>query len=358
MHAITSATFKDTPTNFIVRENLDLDFDGQGEHLWLYIEKIGMNTAFVARLLAEWAEIGVRDVGYSGLKDRHAQTFQWFSLRLPNKTAPQMAFAKFVADKLHTNESIAILDEHWHGRKLGRGTHKSNHFTITLRHVIGDKTAIDEKLTHIQQAGVPNYFGEQRFGNDGNNLAKAQSFFEKLLASPKPYKPLKKDLERHSLLISSARSHLFNEILALRVADGTWDQAVAGDVFNLDGTGSIFTADIDETITARLAKHDIHPTIALYGTGDNKASQSALALENSVFDDNKNATLIKGLQKVNAKMLRRATRLMVRDLSWQWKDDVLTLSFALPKGTFATVVLGALIARLDEPSYTERSHRS
>lgn len=352
MHTIISATFKDTPSDFIVTENLSLDFDGQGEHLWLYAEKIGMNTTFVARLLSDWAGIGVRDVGYSGLKDRHAQTFQWFSLRLPNKTAPQQAFDDFVADKLSSNEKITLLKQHWHGRKLGRGTHQSNHFTITLKNVIGDKTAIDQHLAHIAQAGVPNYFGEQRFGHDGNNLAKAQAFFEKLLASPKPYKPLKKDLERHSLLISTARSHLFNEILALRVENGTWNQAVAGEVFNLDGTGSIFTADIDESIQARLANHDIHPTIALYGIGDNKASLTALDLENSIFQDEKYTTLIKGLEKVNAKMLRRSTRLIVRDLSWHWQDNALTINFTLPKGTFATVVLHALARQLTEPLRT------
>lgn len=349
MQTIISATFKNTPTDFIVTEQLCLDFDGFGEHLWLYVEKINLNTHFVARLLADWAGIPIHDVGYSGMKDRHAQTFQWFSLRLPNKQPPQKPFNDIALKALKPTEYLALLQQHWHGKKLNRGTHAANHFTITLTKVVGDKDAIEQQLTDIINHGVPNYVGEQRFGQDGNNLSQARAFFQKLLDNPKPYKPFKKDFERHGILISSARSHLFNEILTLRVADGTWNQAIDGDVFNLDGTGSIFTSKIDDAIIERLKRHDIHPTIALFGIGENKASQSALAVENAIFQDEKNSVLIKGLEKVKAKMLRRPTRLIVRNLSWKWKDDALTLSFVLPKGSFATVVLDAMVAHLHQP---------
>ncbi|MFA9485637.1 MULTISPECIES: tRNA pseudouridine(13) synthase TruD [unclassified Moraxella] len=346
-----TATLKQTPADFIVTEQLTLDFDGVGEHLWVYVEKINLNTTFVARLLSNWANIPSRDVGYSGLKDRHAKTYQWFSLRLPTKTLPDGNFDDFIKDKLHANEAVHIIKSAWHGRKLNRGTHKNNHFCITLKNIKGDQFAINARLEHLLQHGVPNYFGEQRFGNGGENITKAIAFFEQLLNSDKPYKPHKKDLERHSLLISSARSHLFNEVLATRVADDSWDKPLTGEVFNLDGTGSIFTADIDDTIIKRLQIHDIHPTIALYGVGDNKASQDALATENHIFHDDKYRTLVQGLEKVGIKMARRATRLLVHELVWQWQDDTtLVVEFTLPKGTFATVVLSAFIDVLSEPN--------
>lgn len=347
---IHTATFKACPSDFIVTEQLDIDFDGQGEHLWVYVEKIGMNSAFVARPLSKWAGIGVRDVGYSGLKDRHAKTYQWFSLRLPNRQPPAENFADFIKEHLQDGESIHIQKSAWHGRKLNRGTHQANHFIITLKDITDDKHAIESQLAHIAQHGVPNYFGEQRFGRNGQNLETARLFFEKLLASPKPYKPHKKDLEKHSLLISAVRSHLFNEILALRVLDGSWDAPITGDVFNLDGTGSIFSAPIDDEIVTRLDTHDIHPTIALYGIGENKATDDALSLENRIFMDKKYHTLTQGLLKVNAKMLRRATRLIPQNLAWQWLNDTsLKLDFSLPKGAFATVLLDVLVEQLCEP---------
>lgn len=347
---IISATFKQSPADFIVTERMDIDFDGAGEHLWLNIKKINMNTVFVARLLSKWAEIPVRDVGYSGLKDRHAETYQWYSLRLPKKTAPSVDFNDFIADKLQQDEKIEILQSHWHGRKLNRGTHKSNYFTITLRDVQGKVDDIEAQLSNIAAHGVPNYFGEQRFGHDGGNLTRSQDFFDKIINSAKPYKPHKKDLERHGMLISATRSHLFNEILALRVANHTWDKGLTGDVFNLNGTGSVFTAQLDDEIRARLDAKDIHPTISLYGMGDNKATDDALALENQVFNDVKYNTLIQGLQKVGVKASRRATRLLISDMNWQWIDGNLELNFELPKGAFATVVLYALAKNLNEPT--------
>lgn len=346
---ITNAVFKQTPDDFIVTERMDIAFDGEGEHLWLCLKKINMNTVFVARLLSKWAQIPVRDVGYSGLKDRRAKTYQWYSLRLPKKNKPNTDFNDFIADKLQPDEHIQILQTHWHGRKLNRGTHNANHFMITLKDVQGDQNAIEAQLSDIAQQGVPNYFGEQRFGRDGNNLNKADDFFTKILTSNKPYKPHKKDIEQHGLLISTARSYLFNQILALRVANDTWNKGMAGDVFNLEGTASVFSAKLDDDIRVRLENKDIHPTITLYGVGDNKVSGDALTLENQIFCAEKYNTLTQGLKKIGVKSSKRATRLLVSDMHWQWTGNDLQLSFELPKGAFATVVLYALVQHLNEP---------
>lgn len=264
---IKQATFKAHTNDFVVHELLDIAFDGQGEHCWFFIQKTNLNTDFVAKLLAKWANIVPNDVGFSGLKDRRAITKQWFSLRMPKRALPETPFEVFAKPSLHDDESIGILHTHWHGKKLNRGTHKANHFDITLRDVAGDKAQIDAQLKIIATRGVPNYFGEQRFGKDGNNLSQAEQFFIKIIQSNKPYRPHKKDRFKHALYISTAKSVIFNTLLAKRVQMDLWDKPMAGDVFNLNGTGSVFCADIDNAIIQRIATGDIHPAGILYGTG-------------------------------------------------------------------------------------------
>ncbi|OAU95032.1 tRNA pseudouridine(13) synthase TruD [Moraxella catarrhalis] len=338
-----SADFKSMPEDFIVTEMLDIEHSGSGEHLWLHITKINLNTAYVAKLLADWAGVPARDVGYSGLKDRHAVTHQWFSIRLPSQTMPDISLENFIKAHLKDGESFIPNKLTWHNRKLNRGTHKYNHFAIRLRHLKGDIGAIDEMLKRIKSGGVPNYFGEQRFGIEGKNLDKAYSFFEKQLMSNKPYRPNKKLAEKDGLMISAARSALFNALLGKRVADGTWNQALLGDVFNLEGTGSIFQDALTEEVKSRVKQCDIHPTAPLTGIGDRRDRDAARALYDTLLDDDRYQTLCQGLIKIGAKLAYRPLRLMVHDLTWERSGDDLCLEFRLPKGTFATVVIRMIV---------------
>lgn len=346
--AMISANFKSTPHDFIVEENMDITHSEEGEHLWLYVCKIGMNTAFVAELLAKWANIPLRDVGYSGLKDRHAKTYQWFSLRLPQKTLPETDPLSIITSHLHNGEALTIIRQHWHHKKLGRGTHKSNTFTITLNNVIGDKNTIKAQLSLIAKIGVPNYFGQQRFGINDNNIHKTKQFFEKILASHRPYKPSKKDINRHSLYVSTAKSLIFNALLSQRVKLNNWDKAVKGDVFNLDGTNSIFCTSIDEEIICRVQQKDIHPTAPLFGTGEIKNSDESWAIYQTTLNQPSFEVFKQGLLKVGTKLTYRPLRLHPQNLSWQWHDGSLTLRFCLPSGTFATSVLFALCDTLHD----------
>ena len=344
--AIISADFKTYPADFIVKELMDVDFSGQGEHLWVHVCKVGMNTAFVAKLLANWANICIRDVGYSGLKDRHAQTYQWFSLRLPKRGLPTTAFDEFIKEYLKEGECLTLITHHWHEKKLHRGTHKANAFTITLRQVTGEISAINAQLAHVGQMGVPNYVGKQRFGHDGDNIHQAKVFFEKICSSGKPYKPFKKDTDKHSLYVSSARSMIFNALVSKRVQLGCWDKAISGDVFNLDGTGSIFCADIDDEIIRRVAEQDIHPTAPLFGVGELKNSDESLRIYQSVLTQDEFELFKNGLLKVGVKLTQRPLRLRIYHLDWQWSDNNLTLHFELPTGSFATSVLFAVCEHL------------
>lgn len=361
------ATYKAHTTDFIVNELLPLEFTGEGEHLWLHIQKSGMNTAYLAKLLSEWAEIPLRDVGFSGLKDRHALTTQWFSLRIPKKQLPDSEFAPV---DIGANESITILEQQWHNKKLNRGTHRANQFIITLRDIefvgfdtpspeqlLSAKQAVEQHLVIISQSGVPNYFGPQRFGRSGNNIREALSLFARPVpeARPPSNKGKRKRVprEQNTMELSAARSLIFNEILAARVRDSSWNNGLAGEVFNLDGSGSIFASDeIDDTLRARLESGDIHPTAVLWGTGNEKVSGKAAAMETDIVAHSPLLTqLATGLEQRDIKAQRRALRLPIEALSWEWQDteggQILILNFTLTTGSFATSVLASLVQELN-----------
>ncbi|MGX8219351.1 tRNA pseudouridine(13) synthase TruD [Psychrobacter celer] len=358
---IKQALYKAKPEDFVVNERLEVDFTDAGEHLWLHIEKSGINTAYLAKLLSEWADIPLRDVGYSGLKDRQALTTQWFSLRLPKKQKPDSDFAP-VDIKAH--ETVKIIAEHWHNKKLNRGTHNANQFVITLRDIefakdqtLGDKSSVEQHLQTISKTGVPNYFGPQRFGFGGNNIREALNLFARPLKSTSSAKKKNKRKsavrEQNSMELSAARSLIFNQILAARVQDGSWNTGLNGDVFNLNGSGSIFASEhMDETLQARLASGDIHPTAVMWGADNNKVAGEAAELENTVVQqDALLAALATGLEQREVKAQRRALRLPVEDLSWQWADEqdeeqTLVLSFTLTTGSFATSVLASIVQHL------------
>lgn len=358
---IKQALYKAKPEDFVVNERLEVDFTGEGEHLWLHIKKSGINTAYLAKLLSEWADIPLRDVGYSGLKDRLALTTQWFSLRLPKKQKPDSDFAPV---DIKEHETVKIIAEHWHNKKLNRGTHNANQFVITLRDIefakdqtLGDKSSVEQHLQTISKTGVPNYFGPQRFGFGGNNICEALNLFARPLKSTSSAKKKNKRKsavrEQNSMELSAARSLIFNQILAARVQDGSWNTGLNGEVFNLNGSGSIFASEhMDETLQARLASGDIHPTAVMWGAGNDKVAGDAAELENTVVQqDALLAALATGLEQRKVKAQRRALRLPVEDLSWRWADEqdgeqTLVLSFTLTTGSFATSVLASVVEHL------------
>ena len=301
-------------------ENLGFEFSGAGEHDYLWVEKIAANTDWVARQLARHADVRPADVGYAGLKDRHAITRQWFSA--PNRGNPD--WASFTA------EGVTILDVRRHHRKLRRGAHDDNTFRIALRTPQAAAMAeqAGERLQLIAARGVPNYFGPQRFGRHGANLDLARRLF----AGAR----LKRD--KRSIAISAARSFLFNEILSRRVGDGSWERILPGELVNLDGSGSVFRAEaLDTTIERRAAELDIHPTATLWGLRSEIAPGIVESLERDATQSCED--LKSGLEQLAVKASSRPLRLRIRDLSWEFEDDALWLEFRLPPGAFATSVL-------------------
>lgn len=323
---VLQATFRNSPEDFVVVELPAFEPTGEGEHLLLTIEKRGQNTAHVAKQLAQWAGIAEMGVSYAGLKDRHAVTRQWFSVHLPKKRAPDIA-------TLQTDD-LRVLAATWHNRKLPRGALAGNRFELVLRDVTGDAAAIEQRLGTIATHGLPNWFGEQRFGRDGGNIAAALAMFGG--------RRVKR--EQRSIFLSAARSELFNRVLAARLAAGNWNTGMDGEVWMLDGSRSVFGPEPwNGTLAQRLADFDIHPSGPLWGAGELRSQAACRELELHALDDDVGKRLRAGLEAAELKQERRALRLRPQNLQWQWQAaDVLQLSFALPPGSYATGVLHEL----------------
>ena len=165
------AVLKATAEDFQVDEVLDIELSGAGEHLWLWVEKRGLNTEDAARRLARAAGVPIRLISYAGLKDKQALTRQWFSLHLPGKHDPDLSAAQ--------DDTLAILKLVRHSRKLQRGAHAANGFTLRLTQLKAYQAALDLRLQTIRAQGIPNYYGAQRFGFEGGNVAHARHFAER-----------------------------------------------------------------------------------------------------------------------------------------------------------------------------------
>ncbi len=340
---VLSAGIRSTPDDFVVEELDGFQASGSGEHLLLTIEKRGMNTAFAARQIAQWAGVGEMAIGYAGMKDRHAVTRQRFSVHLPKRTAPDLA-------ALDSGE-LRVLHNVWHTKKLPRGALAGNRFELVLRGVEGEHDAIEARLGAIAERGTPNYFGEQRFGRDGDNVGNALAMFG-YANPPKNPPPASADFprklrvrrEQRTILLSAARSHLFNRVLSARVSGGSWDRGLEGEVWLLDGSRSVFGPEPwNELLAARLAAFDIHPSAPLWGLGELRSTAAAHELELHALADDQSLALRQGLEAAGLKQERRATRLLPQQLSWDWPDpSSLRLRFALPPGAYATTVLAEL----------------
>lgn len=312
------------PKDFIVEETLSFEPSNQGEHIFLQIQKTNENTEFVARKLARFANVRQCDIGFAGMKDRHAVTTQWFSVWLPKGDEPNW--------EDFNSENIRVLYVTRHARKLKRGAIACNRFVITIRNWQGDKVKTETQLSALKQYGVPNYYGVQRFGHDGQNVHKALEMFQG--------KKVKR--EQRSLYLSATRSFLFNQILNIRIKQGNWNSGLNGDVLMINGSQSCFPCEIlDGDIKRRLAENLLHSTGTLFGKGISKVSGDALLLEQTVFQNYPDLTA--GLIAFDVENDCRALRVQAENLSWQFLDSALVLEFNLPAGSYATALLREIL---------------
>ncbi|WP_454831724.1 tRNA pseudouridine(13) synthase TruD [Pseudoxanthomonas wuyuanensis] len=336
---VLRADMRTAPEDFLVEEIAGFEPTGEGEHLLLTVEKRGMTTAFAAKRIAAWAGLPEHAIGYAGLKDRHAVTRQRFSAHLPKRVAPDLASLRA--------DDLTVLDATWHSRKLPRGALAGNRFMLVLRNVQGERGDIDARLQQIAAQGLPNWFGEQRFGRDGGNVAAALAMFGGRRVRR----------EQRSLLLSAARSELFNRALSARIVDGSWNRGLEGEVWMLSGSRSVFGPEPwNGELAARLAALDIHPSGPLWGEGELRSTAAAAAIELAALAGDDALALRSGLEQARLKQERRALRLAPRGLRWEWPEPAtLTLSFALPPGSYATALLHELGETSDVSALPYRS---
>ena len=309
-----SATLKLLNEDFnVIEMPLQLP-SGAGEHIWLEIEKNGANTAFVAQQLAEAASVQEMDVGYAGLKDRHAITRQWFSIYLPKGETPDLTLLQ--------HPEFKVLSQSRHVKKLRRGDLEGNRFRIVLRDVTGDRDAIEANLKAVAAHGVPNYFGAQRFGHDGGNVEQGRAMLAREIRVRNP--------KKKGIYLSAVRSFVFNEVLALRIQQGLWGKILPGDVMDEAG----------------------RPTGPLWGRGRVITTDQAQALENGVAE--RHATLCNGMEYAGLDQQRRALVASPGEMSWEWpQTNQLVLTFSLPAGTYATSVLHEILRTTEPDRHTE-----
>ncbi|GAA0695589.1 tRNA pseudouridine(13) synthase TruD [Marinobacterium maritimum] len=317
------AVLRTTADDFQVFERLPFEPDGEGEHLFLYIRKTGENTDWVARQLARFCQVSPRDVGYAGKKDRHAVTEQWFSVRLPiGRTLNWQQFG---------GDTIEVLKTARHSRKLRLGALSGNRFVIRLRDVT-DPAAFAARV-ELARAGVPNYFGEQRFGREGGNLVKGQALLAGTL----------KERQRHKkgLYISALRSWLFNQVISARIGQGLWHSILPGDVLMLNGSQSCFLAGDEADLEQRLEQGDLHLTGPMWGRGELMTQSEARAFESAALAPWQE--LCTGLEGLGLNQERRSLRLVPLGLKAEAEaEGMWRLEFELPAGAFATSVLREL----------------
>ncbi len=324
---IGTARFKAEPQDFIVEEVLGFVPSGEGEHCLLWVEKTDHNSNDVAAHFARALGIRKRLVSHCGLKDKAAITRQWFSLHLPGQPSP-------IANDVQ-RDGIRILQVTRNTRKLHRGSHDGNRFTIRLRDCDFCSDVAAQRWQSITAAGVPNYFGSQRFGDDGRNVEQAMQWINGEIEV--------RDRLVQGILISAVRSFLFNAILAERVLDGTWNAPLSGEVFGFAANRSLVLPDNlhgDEDERVRQGKLEL--TAALWGEGELASGDRVRTIEVEVAS--RYPELVAGLAKFKLKHERRVTRLRPTNASSEWESATqLVLRFELPKGTYATSVLRELV---------------
>ena len=225
-----SAIIKQEFSDFRVDEELAFAPSGEGDHVFIQIQKTDASTIEVAKRLSDVAAVRQADVSYSGMKDRRGETSQWFSVKLPPEKEPRLAALE--------DEKLAIIAMHRNSRKLKIGSHARNRFQLKLRGCEGSRDDFERRLEALRDGGVPNYFGAQRFGAQMSNLRQVSVLMRQVLEGDKAVQ--QGGRFRRGMLYSAARSYLFNQVLSERINAGNWQSYLHGDVLSLDGSGRCF----------------------------------------------------------------------------------------------------------------------
>ena len=323
----TGGVLRTTDDDFVVEEELPYAPSGAGDHVFVRIEKRGTTTVDAARALARALGVRDRDIGIAGMKDRHAVTRQWLSL--PPPVAPEQALAVELPD-------VRVVEAHRHAHKLRTGHVRANRFVLRVR---GVDAGAAERARQILAAlsvppGAPNWYGEQRFGRDGDNAARGRALVT-------GERPLGRDRRLDRLMISALQSQLFNDWLTARIGDGLYRAVLAGDVLHKRG-GGMFVCDDPATDQARLAAGELVVTGPMFGDRMRLPGNASPALAREAEVLARAAIPREAFSSVRA--LAEGTR---RDAAVEVAGATVTavdgstfeVAFALPGGAYATAVM-------------------
>jgi len=316
------------PEDFLVDELPAYPASGKGEHQYVQLRKRLLTTPEAVRRLARACGMNERDVGYAGLKDKHAVTTQWLSLS--TKTP--------ISAELDLGPGVEIVQVTRHDNKLRTGHLLGNRFTITLVGVHADAMSRAEAIAaRLRADGLPNYFGVQRFGHGGRNLTDAISWLARGARGRNRFE--------QKLFPSVVQSELFNRYLSARLALGK-AQLIEGEVVRLEGAGAMFRVDDVATEQPRFAARDLHLTGPMLGPKMRPAAGRALALEQSLVAELGLDEAMLGALGRQAPGARRDLFASLADLGIEVVTDraepALRLTFTLPAGGYATEVLRQL----------------
>lgn len=322
-HAPIACTIKERPEDFVVEEIPAYEPSGEGEHLYVFFEKTSIDTREAVRRIARVLEAEPKDAGTAGMKDRHAITRQWASFHRGDP-------ARLEGVEI---EGVRVLSAARHGNKLRTGHLRGNRFRIRLRGASADSTStIEATLADLATRGVPNFYGEQRFGRDRDNAARARAWIVDGARAPREH------FER-KLLVSALQSELFNALCAERVRDGSYGGVIAGDLCRKEDTGGLFVVTELEVDAARAAAFEISATGPMFGASMRWPEADAKAREEATLSaGGLDAAALERFAKWG-EGTRRPYRVRLRAPEVVQDDDGVVVSFELPAGSYATVVL-------------------
>jgi tRNA pseudouridine13 synthase len=331
---------RDRAEDFAVEEIPAYAPSGEGQHVFVRLTKIGRTTLDTVRAVARALGCDAREAGFAGMKDKRAVTTQTISLQ-----APRGIDAKELASRACSLavDGVTVLDAKPHGHKLKPGHLAGNRFTIHVRDVPCDRLdEVDRAVQQVAACGVPNAFGAQRFGRAGDNASKAMAWLRGEDRGPR-------DPRTKRLLWSSVQSSIFNAVLDARVADGTWTVPLAGDLLKLRSSGGLFLCSDVQTDQDRARRGELGPTGPLVGARMRSPEGEPAALERRIAAAILGADFDLTATRSLGEGTRRPLRLWVDDVRWDIVESnpghslaCVRVYFVLPKGAYATTVLGAL----------------
>ena len=321
-----SGRVKESPEDFVVEELPAYLPAGEGEHLYLWIEKRGVNTADAARYLAQAVGARAENAGWAGLKDKQAITRQWISLH----HAPTPKAEDF------NIEGVRVLEVSRHVNKLRTGHLRGNRFSLRLADVPEEHDAhVQATLAILAEQGLPNYYGAQRFGHGGRNLLSAYACV--VHGERPPQKPFLR-----KLFMSALQGALFNAWLGVRIDRGLFGQVLEGDVLRKEDTGGVFVCSDATSDAERAAQWEISATGPMFGARMKSPAAAALVLETEVLERWGVDQACLARAERFGEGTRRVARVRPSDASCRREGGDLLLDFGLPKGSYATVLVEEL----------------